>query len=77
MLYDVTNQDSIKDLYDWINVISSVPNSPKTKIMIEAKTDLTRKVKREEALQIFEKYHFQGELISTSSKTGESPPKRL
>ena len=47
MLYDVTNQDSIKDLYDWINVISSVPNSPKTKIMIEAKTDLKRKVKRE------------------------------
>jgi len=75
MLYDVTNQDSVKDLYDWINVISSVPNSPKTKIMIEAKTDLTRKVKREEAQQIFEKYHFQGELISTSSKTGENVEK--
>ncbi|MFW9880104.1 MAG: hypothetical protein ACFFG0_44080, partial [Candidatus Thorarchaeota archaeon] len=72
MLYDVTNQDSIQDLYDWINVISSVPNSPKTKILIEAKNDLRRKVKKEVALQIFEKYNFQGELISTSAKTGEN-----
>lgn len=75
MLYDVTNQDSVKDLYDWINVISSVPNSPKTKILIETKTDLKRNVKKEEAQQIFEKYNFQGELISTSAKTGENVEK--
>lgn len=72
MLYDVTNRDSIEDLYDWINVISSIPNSPKTKILIEAKTDLKRKVSKEEAQQIFEKFNFQGELISTSAKTGEN-----
>ena len=75
MLYDVTNKDSLNDLYDWINVISSVPNSPKTKIMIEAKTDLERKVERKDALDFFEKYKFQGELLSTSSKTGENVEK--
>ncbi|MFX0028642.1 MAG: GTP-binding protein [Candidatus Hermodarchaeota archaeon] len=72
MLYDVSNQDSLNDLYDWINVISSVPNSPKTKILIEAKNDLKRKVKEEDAKVIFEKFNFQGELISTSAKTGEN-----
>jgi 50S ribosomal subunit-associated GTPase HflX len=75
MLYDVTNRDSVEDLYDWINVISSVPNSPQTKILIETKIDLNRKVKQEEALEIFDKYNFQGELISTSAKTGENVEK--
>ena len=75
MLYDVSNKDSLNDLYDWINVISSVPNSPKTKILIEAKKDLSRKVRKEEALEIFDKFGFQGELISTSAKTGENVEK--
>ncbi len=75
MLYDITNEDSLNDLYDWINVISSVPNSPKTKILIEAKSDLKRKVKREKALQIFDKFKFQGEMLSTSAKTGENVEK--
>jgi small GTP-binding protein len=75
MLYDITNEDSLNDLYDWINVISSVPNSPKTKILIEAKNDLKRKVKREKAVKIFEKFKFQGEMLSTSSKTGENVEK--
>ncbi|MFW9867792.1 MAG: GTP-binding protein [Promethearchaeota archaeon] len=75
MLYDVSNKDSLNDLYDWINVISSVPNSPKTKILIEAKKDLTRKVKKQDGLDIFEKFGFQGELISTSAKTGENVEK--
>jgi len=75
MLYDITNKESLNDLYDWINVISSVPNPPKTRILIEAKNDLKRKVKREEALKIFEKYKFQGEMLSTSSKTGENVEK--
>lgn len=75
MLYDVTNRDSLNDLYDWINVISSVPNSPKTKILIEAKTDLKRNVKKEEAQQIFDKFDFQGEIIETSAKTGKNVEK--
>lgn len=75
MLYDVTNEDSLNDLYDWINVISSVPNAPKTRILIEAKIDLERKVQKEEALKVFDKFKFQGELISTSSKTGENVEK--
>jgi small GTP-binding protein len=75
MLYDVSNKDSLNDLYDWINVISSVPNSPKTKILIEAKKDLTRKVKKQDAQEIFDKFGFQGELISTSAKTGENVEK--
>lgn len=72
LLYDITNKDSFNDLYDWINVISSIPNSPKTKILIETKTDLKRKVAKEEAMQFVEKYDFQGEIIATSAKTGEN-----
>jgi len=72
MLYDITNKDSFNDLYDWINVISSIPNSPKTKILIETKTDLKRKVAKEEAMQFVEKYDFQGDIIATSAKTGEN-----
>ncbi len=75
MLYDITSKESLNDLYDWINVISSVPNPPKTRILIEAKIDLARKVKREEALKIFEQYKFQGEMLGTSSKTGENVEK--
>ena len=75
LLFDVSNRDSLNDLYDWINVISSVPNSPKTRILIEAKIDLKRKIKEEETQEIFEKYNFQGEIISTSSKTGENVEK--
>jgi len=75
MLYDISNKDSLNDLYDWINVISSVPNSPKTKILIEAKVDLQRNIKREEALKLFEKYKFQGKILSTSAKTGENVEK--
>lgn len=72
LLYDITNKDSFNDLYDWINVISSIPNSPKTKILIETKTDLKRKVPKEEAMQFVEKYDFQGDIIATSAKTGEN-----
>ncbi len=75
MLYDVTNEDSVSDLYDWINVISSVPNSPKTKILIEAKTDLKRNVTKEESQQIYDKFDFQGEIIETSAKTGKNVEK--
>ena len=75
MLYDITSEDSLNDLYNWINVISSVPNSPKTKILIEAKNDLKRKVKREKALKLFDKFKFQGEMLSTSAKTGENVEK--
>ncbi|MFX1409331.1 MAG: GTP-binding protein [Promethearchaeota archaeon] len=75
MLYDITSKDSLTDLYDWINVISSVPNAPKTKILIEAKIDLERKVEREEGMELFEKFKFQGDLMSTSSKTGENVEK--
>lgn len=75
MLYDVSNKDSLNDLYDWINLISTVPNPPKTRILIEAKNDLKRKIKEEEAQEIFEKYNFQGEIISTSARTGENVEK--
>lgn len=74
VLYDITNKDSLEDLHNWIKVITSVPNSPKTKIMIEAKIDLEnqREVKHEDAKEVFNKYKFQGEIIGVSSKTGEN-----
>ncbi|MHA1490751.1 MAG: GTP-binding protein, partial [Promethearchaeota archaeon] len=74
MLYDITNKDSLDDLLDWINVISSIPNSPKTKLLVEAKIDLEdqREIKREEGQELFNKHNFKGEIIGTSAKTGEN-----
>ncbi|MGB5911166.1 MAG: GTP-binding protein [Promethearchaeota archaeon] len=77
VLYDITNRESLEDLHDWIKVINSVPNSPKTKILIEAKIDLEdqREVNIEEAEKIHYKYNFKGEIIGTSSKSGENVEK--
>lgn len=77
LLYDITNKESLKDLYDWINVIDKVPHSPKTKMLIEAKIDLEekREISREQAKKIFIKHNFQGEIIGTSAKTGENVEK--
>jgi small GTP-binding protein len=74
LLYDITNQDSLTDLHDWIDVITSVPERPKTLILIEAKADLEdqREVMREEGNYIFNKYDFKGELLPTSAKTGKN-----
>lgn len=77
ILYDITNKDSLMDLHDWMRVISSVPYSPKTKILLEAKSDLEdqREVSREHGIKLFEKYNFQGEILGTSAKTGENVEK--
>jgi len=74
ILYDITNKESLDDLHDWAKVITSVPNYPKTKLLIEAKIDLEkqREVKHNEAKVLFEKYKFQGEIYGVSSKTGEN-----
>ncbi|MFW9770784.1 MAG: GTP-binding protein [Candidatus Heimdallarchaeota archaeon] len=74
ILYDITNRESLGDLHDWIKVINSVPNSPKTKILVEAKLDLEdqREVNIEDAEKIHFKYNFKGDIIGTSSKTGEN-----
>lgn len=74
ILYDITSRESLGDLHDWIKVINSVPNSPKTKILVEAKLDLEdqREVTKEDAEKIHFKYNFKGEIIGTSSKTGEN-----
>ena len=77
VLYDITSRESLEDLHDWIKVINSVPNSPKTKILVEAKIDLEaqREVKIDEAEKIHYKYNFKGEIIGTSSKSGENVEK--
>jgi len=74
LLYDITNKDSVDDLQDWLNVIHSVPSPPKTLILLEAKSDLEdeRLVTKEEVLKKYDTYKFQGEVLSTSSKTGEN-----
>jgi small GTP-binding protein len=74
ILYDITNKDSLNDLHDWVKVITSVPNYPKTKLLIEAKIDLEkqREVQHGEAKELFDKYKFQGDIYGVSSKTGEN-----
>ena len=72
MMYDITNKETLVDLYEWIELIESVQNPPRTKILLEHKVDLEdqRVVSRKDAEEIFKKYKFQGEIIGTSAKTG-------
>lgn len=74
LLYDITNKESLADLHDWIKIISSVQNPPRTKILVENKIDLEgqREVSTDEAMEIFRQYKFQGEIIGTSAKTGQN-----
>jgi small GTP-binding protein len=74
MLYDITEKESLADLHEWIKTIENVNQPPRTKILIEHKIDLEdqRVVSREDAVDIFKKYKFQGEIIGTSAKTGEN-----
>ncbi|MGQ4872686.1 MAG: GTP-binding protein [Promethearchaeia archaeon] len=74
LLYDITNKESLEDLHNWIEIIDNVPNPPRTKILVEAKVDLEdqREVTKEDAMKIFNQYNFQGEIISTSAKTGQN-----
>jgi len=77
IIYDITNKDSLIDLHDWMKVISSVPNSPKTKLLLEAKCDLEeqREVLKKEGEKLFKQYNFQGEILGTSAKTGKNVEK--
>jgi len=74
LLYDITNKDSLGDLHDWIRIINNVQYPPRTKILLEHKIDLEdqREVTRDEAMEIFKQYKFEGEIMSTSAKTGEN-----
>jgi small GTP-binding protein len=77
LLYDITNPNSLEEIHEWISVIEGVPNPPRTKLLIEAKSDLEdqRKVTLEDAQKIFDQYNFEGKIISTSAKTGENVEK--
>ncbi len=77
LLYDITRKESLKDLHDWMDVIMGVPNPPKTLILIEAKSDLEdqRNVPMDAAMDFFEEYNFQGEILPTSAKTGKNVEK--
>lgn len=74
ILYDITNKESLLDLHNWIKIIESVGQPPRTKILLENKSDLEdqREVSREEAMEIFNQYKFQGEILGTSAKTGQN-----
>lgn len=74
LLYDITNKESLSDLHNWIKIIGNVQNPPRTKILLEHKVDLEdqREVSRDDAMEIFKQYKFEGEIIGTSAKTGEN-----
>jgi len=77
MLYDITDRESFSDLKDWNKILSSVPNSPKTKILLETKIDLEelRVIDRKEGEEFFKTHKFEGELLGTSPKTGKNVEK--
>ena len=77
MMYDITDKESLEDLHGWIEIIEGVQNPPRTKILLEHKVDLEdqREVNIEEAEKIHFKYNFKGEIIGTSSKSGENVEK--
>lgn len=76
-LYDITNKDSLQSLHEWVNLILSIPNHPKSMLLIETKKDLEEKrdVNKKEAIEFFNQFQFQGRILCTSAKTGENVEK--
>ncbi|MBN2151769.1 MAG: GTP-binding protein [Candidatus Lokiarchaeota archaeon] len=73
VLYDITNEESLKDVANWIKIIDEFAEPNVTKILIGTKKDLEnqREVTKEAAVAFMKKYHFLPETYDTSSKTGE------
>jgi small GTP-binding protein len=73
VLYDITNEDSLKDVINWVKIIDQYAEPNVTKILIGTKKDLEnqRKVTKAAAAAFVKKYHFLPESYETSSKTGE------
>jgi len=73
MMFDITNEHSFTDLLDWIRLIESVQNPPRTKILLEHKIDLEdqRVVSKKEVEDFVNLYKFEA-VIGTSAKTGEN-----
>jgi small GTP-binding protein len=73
VLYDITNEDSLKDVTNWVKIIDEFAEPNVTKILIGTKKDLEnqRKVTKTAAANFVKKYHFLPASYETSSKTGE------
>ncbi len=74
VLYDITNRDSLDDLVNWIEIIESASDHPNTLFLIGTKLDLEekREVSKEEAMKFHKKFNFKGDVIETSSKSGNN-----
>ncbi|MFX1451879.1 MAG: Rab family GTPase [Promethearchaeota archaeon] len=74
ILFDTTNEKSLDDIVNWVEIIedNSIPNI--VKLLIATKIDLKdkREVSKQKAMEFCNKYDWCDDIIKTSSKTGEN-----
>ncbi|MBN1800985.1 MAG: GTP-binding protein [Candidatus Lokiarchaeota archaeon] len=77
ILYDATREDTINDVYNWLELINNNSDTNVVKVLVATKADLinnnTLNIKK--AREIAKKNDFYGEPILTSSKTGQNVEK--
>ena len=74
ILYDITDQNSLNDVKNWIKIIDKNATEKVIKVLIGTKKDLkeNREISIAEAQKSSQKFKCLGEPLETSSKTGEN-----
>lgn len=73
ILYDTTNKETLEDVHNWIEIIDNNQDDV-VKVMIGTKIDLKdqKEISREEAQKVSDEAGCFGQVVETSSKTGEN-----
>ncbi len=77
LLYDITRKESLQDIVNWVQILDANAPEECVKVLIGTKRDLEndRQVQHSDAEDFIKQYHFAGELLETSAKTGENVEK--
>ena len=74
ILFDTTDKKSLYGIKDWVEIVEENANENVIKFLIATKVDLKekREVTKEEGMKFSKKFSWYGDVIKTSSKTGEN-----
>jgi small GTP-binding protein len=74
ILFDTTKKETLYGIEDWVNIIKENSEEDVVTLLVATKVDLKeqREVSKEEGSKFSKKFTWFGDIIKTSSKTGEN-----
>jgi small GTP-binding protein len=74
ILFDTTRKETLLGIEEWVEIVEKNANDNVVKLLIATKVDLKdkREVTKEEGTNFSAKFTWFGDIIKTSSKTGEN-----